>query len=120
DFLLDLVMDGPRPCAEIKAETRKAARAWRTIERAKAALKITSFKIGDAGTWVWALPQDQQSPKSPVADLKSSPTPLADLAVLADLKKHHQNQIVTNTQHRQEGQHRQHRQEFKVGGLDAP
>lgn len=117
-FLLDLLMDGPKACAEIKVEAKNAARSWRTIERAKSALKVTSFKSGDAGTWVWSLPQDQQSSRpNGLADLKPSPTPLADLA---DLKKPKQNPSITNPQHRQEDQHRQDRQDFKVCGLAVP
>ena len=55
-FLRDVLRAGPVPSKQIKKEANEADIAWRTIERAKAELKVQSYKDGDTGKWMWVLP----------------------------------------------------------------
>jgi hypothetical protein len=74
------------PAKEIAAAAREAKQSWRTVERAKAKLKITTGRKRD--DYPWSLPQDQvrQEEKSPLNTL--------GLADLADIEKVKQNQKV--------------------------
>jgi len=60
ELLLRLLGDGPRPVKSIVAEATGAGLSWRTIERAKAELRITARKDGPHNGWTWALPQPGQ------------------------------------------------------------
>jgi putative DNA primase/helicase len=57
DFMLDFLMDGPKPAKEIRDAARDAGHAPRTVARAKAALGIASVKNSMTGGWVWSLPE---------------------------------------------------------------
>jgi putative DNA primase/helicase len=59
EFLLDLLANGPLPAKEIAAAAREAKQGWRTVERAKSELKISTGKRGDG--YPWSLPQDQET-----------------------------------------------------------
>ena len=64
DFLLDFLMDGPKPAKECKAAAAEAALSLITVKRAKSRLRIASVKDGMTGGWVWSLPEgDHQNPK---------------------------------------------------------
>ena len=53
-FLLDLLLDGPLPAKQVQAAAREAGQSWRTVERAKDRLGVTSRKDRETGKWVWA------------------------------------------------------------------
>jgi putative DNA primase/helicase len=64
DFLLDFLMDGPKPAKECKAAAAEAALSLITVKRAKSRLRIASVKDGMTGGWVWSLPEgDHQNPE---------------------------------------------------------
>jgi putative DNA primase/helicase len=64
DFLLDLLMDGPKSAKECKAAAAEAALSLITVKRAKSKLGIASIKDGMTGGWLWSLPEgDHQNPK---------------------------------------------------------
>jgi putative DNA primase/helicase len=72
EFLLDLLANGPLPAKEIAAAAREAKQGWRTVERAKSELKISTGKRGDG--YPWSLPQDQEidSTKKPWRSWRTS------------------------------------------------
>jgi hypothetical protein len=57
-FLAALLAAGRQPAREVQAEARRAGISDRTLNRAKAALGITSARggYGKDGVWYWALP----------------------------------------------------------------
>jgi hypothetical protein len=55
EFLRDLLRAGPEFTGRIKAEAKGAEIGWRTIERAKAELKVQAVKDPDGGKWQWTL-----------------------------------------------------------------
>lgn len=55
-FLLGRLADGPQPTADVKAAARAAGIAWRTVERARAALGVESRKDGASGAWRMHMP----------------------------------------------------------------
>jgi putative DNA primase/helicase len=64
DFLLDFLMDGPKPAKECKAAAADAALSLITVKCAKSKLGIASVKDGMTGGWVWSLPEgDHHKPK---------------------------------------------------------
>lgn len=58
-FLRESLKNGPVSTGEVKKEASAAGISWRSVERAKAALEIKSYKQGMEGGWAWALPQDR-------------------------------------------------------------
>jgi len=58
DFLADVLAAGHVQAKRIKAEARDAGISWRTLERAKAELKVESFRegFGNEGGWCWRMP----------------------------------------------------------------
>jgi hypothetical protein len=61
DFLKDILRAGPVPSKRIKADAIEAEMSWRTVERARASLKIQAFKDSETLKWMWTLngpPQD--------------------------------------------------------------
>ena len=60
DFLLDFLMDGPKPAKVVQAAARDAGHVASTIRRAKGVLGIASAKNSGDGSWRWALPQGAQ------------------------------------------------------------
>jgi hypothetical protein len=55
-FVATLLANGPMAAANVKAHATEAGLAWKTITRAKTALRIDSKKSGMAGPWMWELP----------------------------------------------------------------
>jgi hypothetical protein len=55
EFLRDILRAGPEFSGRIKAEAKEAEIGWRTVERAKAELKVQSVKDPDSGRWQWTL-----------------------------------------------------------------
>src|SRR5215218_5936524 len=56
EFLRDLLRAGPEEVTgRIKAEAKEAEIGWRTVERAKAELKVQAVKEPDSGKWQWTL-----------------------------------------------------------------
>ncbi len=58
DWLLSELDGNPVPAKELKKRAAEAGHAWRTVERAKAQLKIPSKKDGMSGPWLWWHPDD--------------------------------------------------------------
>lgn len=81
DFLRDELGNGPRPAKSIRKDAGDAGISPRTLDRAKAALKVTSEReggIGGEGQWLWSLPDTARlSTPKPLANLGN------DLAYLA-------------------------------------
>ena len=63
EFLLELLADGPMAQKEIKDAAHGAGLAWRTVERAKAKLRIEARRenIGEHPRWTWRLPTTAKS-----------------------------------------------------------
>src|SRR5207253_7235300 len=57
-FLRTVLANGPFPTKEVQREARKAGHSERTLDRAKAALRVKSKPSG--GKWMWSLPDDDQ------------------------------------------------------------
>jgi putative DNA primase/helicase len=57
DFLLDLLIDGPKPAKECKAAAAEAALSWATVRRAQDKLGIKPSKDSMTGGWTWSLPE---------------------------------------------------------------
>lgn len=62
EFLAGVLAGGPVQAADIRREANGAGISWRTIERAKADLRIRSVKNGFSGAWAWALPEKPERP----------------------------------------------------------
>ncbi len=63
EWLAGELSEGPRLSSEVKSAARGAGLAWRTVERAKAALGVRARRQGEGGArgkgaWSWALPGD--------------------------------------------------------------
>lgn len=75
DFLREELGAGWRPTGEVKRAAADAGIAWRTVERAKPHLGVTSRRISDgnggAGTWMLGLPAD---PPGKAANLPGDPS----------------------------------------------
>jgi hypothetical protein len=56
EFLRDVLRAGPVWGKQIKKEASEADIAWRTVERAKAELKVQTYKDTGSGKWMWVLP----------------------------------------------------------------
>jgi|SRR5215211_812339 hypothetical protein len=71
EFLRDLLRAGPEEVTgRIKAEAKEAEIGWRTVERAKAELKVQAVKDPDSSKWQWTLSGpteegDEDRPSSP-------------------------------------------------------
>jgi putative DNA primase/helicase len=65
NFLRDVLKDGPVEAAKVRTEAEDAGIAWRTVERAKSRLGISSAKKHDTmeGPWLWRLPFNGQQPE---------------------------------------------------------
>ncbi|MEO7178654.1 MAG: bifunctional DNA primase/polymerase [Allosphingosinicella sp.] len=57
NFLEDQLGLGPKPGGEVLRAARAAGFSEKTIRRAKGALGVMSKKMGQAGPWVWVLPE---------------------------------------------------------------
>lgn len=55
-FLKEILEDGAKQSKDIYSEAKSNGISERTLERAKARLKIKSWKIGQSGPWFWGLP----------------------------------------------------------------
>ena len=85
NFLTDLLLDGPLPTKEVRAAARDAGQAWRTVERAKSKLKISTGNR--SARWPWMLPQGELRHEKK----ETHPNTLAELA---DIKKFKQKQKI--------------------------
>jgi putative DNA primase/helicase len=56
EFLRDLLISGPMTAKAVKADADGAGFAWRTVQRARPRVGITTHKDGLRGGWVWSLP----------------------------------------------------------------
>ncbi len=61
EFLRDVLRAGPVPTKQLKKEASEADIAWRTVERAKAQLRVQAYKDGGSGRWMWIL--DRPTPE---------------------------------------------------------
>ena len=55
DFLKEILRAGPVPTKKIKADATEADISWRTVERAKASLKVQAYKDSETFKWMWTL-----------------------------------------------------------------
>ena len=55
-WLTAQLMGGPKATNHIKSAAKDVGIAWRTVERAKAALDIHAARVGEDGGWVWSMP----------------------------------------------------------------
>jgi hypothetical protein len=66
EVLRSILQAGPLPAKEVKRLANDAGISKRTIDRAKASLKIRSVKTGAPGSavqvWKWELPEDRPEP----------------------------------------------------------
>ncbi|MDA0995046.1 MAG: AAA family ATPase [Proteobacteria bacterium] len=58
DWLLLILDGGPVQAKDLKKLAAEAGHSWRTVERAKARLKMPSKKDGMTGPWLWWHPDD--------------------------------------------------------------
>ena len=58
ELLRSELKEGRRPVLELKAAARAAGVSWRTIQRAKKKLGVTTTKLGVDKGWVWNLPPE--------------------------------------------------------------
>ena len=56
EFLRVELAAGPRSADEIEKAAKAAGVAMKTVKRAKASLKIRSYKSSLSGGWLWSLP----------------------------------------------------------------
>jgi hypothetical protein len=63
DWLGKLLENGPVDSKEICSGAKQSGVAWRTVERAKARLRVKAVKATFSGAWRWELP-DHRSPKN--------------------------------------------------------
>jgi hypothetical protein len=67
EFLRELLADGAMRTKDLQREAREAGIAWRTVERAKAALGVVSERVGKPGpkgdaAYYWLLPAGGPTP----------------------------------------------------------
>lgn len=60
DWLKEILNNGPVPEPQIKAKAQHEGLKWRTVRRAKVALKVRSQKTSMGGGWSWELPEGGQ------------------------------------------------------------
>lgn len=74
DWLRELLADGGRPAAEVKAETDAAGLNWRTVHRAADSLGVVRRKSAFGTGWKWSLPaeDDTKVTGSPSTNILSS------------------------------------------------
>jgi len=74
DWLVGQLSAGPKATNDLKEAAEESGVAWRTVERAKGALKISATRTSEDGGWVWSMPiqnsaledrQDRQTSESP-------------------------------------------------------
>ena len=56
-FLMEMLVDGPKPVSELRKEAKAAQIGWRTVQRAKTDLDVISVKLGLTSGWMWELPK---------------------------------------------------------------
>lgn len=60
DFLINELVTGAVAVKKLQALARDAGQSWRTIKRAKQALRIVAAKGGMESGWTWRLPEGDQ------------------------------------------------------------
>lgn len=83
EWLRSELQDGGKPQQHIRKEANAAGFAWRTVERAKAALGIKSSKTGFDGGWVWNFPKTAKNPED---RQEIEPQKLGGLGGLGDVR----------------------------------
>jgi len=83
-ILAEFLASGPVSAKEVRAEARSAGVANRTLDRAKAALRIVARKVGRPGErgqrWEWSLPEGRQElPKHANLDERRTSAPIGVL-----------------------------------------
>jgi putative DNA primase/helicase len=61
EFLSEILAGGPVPQRDIKAAAEANCHSWRTIERAKAALRVVATRPKIPGPWHWELPSTSEN-----------------------------------------------------------
>jgi hypothetical protein len=73
EWLRGELQDGPRLVVDVRRAAKCSGVAWRTLERAKAALGVEARRQSagggqrGAGAWVWGMPGDRRSPATKAA-----------------------------------------------------
>jgi hypothetical protein len=79
-WLRDLLRgaDGPVPVGEVRAAATQAALSWRSVERAKAALKVKPRRrgFGASAYWTWQLPAAEETGTCPCCGLPQGLRPM--------------------------------------------
>jgi hypothetical protein len=60
EFLTRFLQNGPRSMSNLQELATKRGLSWRTVERAKRALKILTEQSREKG-WLWRLPTDESA-----------------------------------------------------------
>lgn len=72
EWLFDMLAAGPVEVQTLRDEAKEAGVKWRTLERAKSAWKVRSFRQQFGGAWMWKLPGVAAEPPAqgsePMAD----------------------------------------------------
>ncbi len=134
EFLREMLRSGPEFVGQIKAEASAAEIGWRTVERAKAEMKVQAVKDPKGGKWQWVLPgppeegdEDRASSprRSDVGGLggdgglrDSSPRP-PDVAEMAAFDFSTTTTTTNKAYIREDRQDRQDRQEGNDGRRDG-
>jgi hypothetical protein len=64
DFLSAALLEGPVPVEELREDAKAAGISWRTVERAKADMRVRAMREGGRhGHLVWALPGQDRQPQ---------------------------------------------------------
>lgn len=89
EVLAQLLSNGPVGAKEVRAEARSAGIADRTVDRAKAVLRVVARKVGRPGEtgqrWEWSLPEGrQEAPNGAIPGGRRTSTPLGGLRVAPD------------------------------------
>ncbi|HEY1307298.1 MAG TPA: AAA family ATPase [Vicinamibacterales bacterium] len=89
DWLREILADGPLPAKDLQAAAREAGIGWRSVEGAKAKLRVRSVKHGSgiASRWIWKLPETAAaSTDRGLAALRSLENPSDSEAIRQDRK----------------------------------
>jgi hypothetical protein len=65
ECLQELLASGPRLASECFTEGRQAGISKRTMERAKASLRVRAYRLTVPGPWNWSLPSRVATPPNP-------------------------------------------------------
>jgi hypothetical protein len=68
EWLREMLANGPVRADELQRDAKGAGHAWRTLNRAKAVLRVRSAKGSFSGKWTWELPAEGCQPRMPTGE----------------------------------------------------